>query len=593
MFYAKNIAGSAGTNTITVTLQGPIPGGTSVPSFGIVIAEYSGLDQNYPLDSVSEAISSTTSAILDSGTAVPANWNLLVFGAGDTDAGTASLTTSSPFVLVQSSGGNITEQNIVSASSSLPLGNNTLQRASAASTASGNWLMQIGVFRGASQTPAQGTSSTRFHGDVYADQFPGVDIGDQIRHAISSLPSGGVVHIPPGTYNFATQISPTTIVTIVGAGASYDNNGTHCATTLVWTGTGIPISLSGTGPSGSVLADFCLYASSAASSVPVLIDIDAGVGNTTLRNINIDYNTLSGKLQATVAAIRYGNSSPLVNQTECDHVFVQDAAAAPPPPPLTPVPQFLVLDVSEFKGYSCRGLSDTSGDNAFGWQLGNGTMEVKNFNCFGCAATANNSNTSAIVIDYVDNASFYGLYCEQNGASGHCINVPITAEDATNLNVFGGRSKSQNGGTSAVYTDFNKTKIGIYGFEMVPNTGDWAATSYLVDDVSCAAVAALGANVVPPGGQTFSHSGSCVETDVGNVVAAGVGTGATLPSVGLAGALSLGATTVGHLPSASVNPGAVYYVTDSTGIGSEGQPCAGGGTSLALAFSNGGGWKCF
>jgi len=47
----------------------------------------------------------------------PANANLLVFGGGTSDAGTAG--TSSPWTVIQSSGGSITEQNIVP-------GNNTL-----------------------------------------------------------------------------------------------------------------------------------------------------------------------------------------------------------------------------------------------------------------------------------------------------------------------------------------------------------------------------------------------------------------------------------------------------------------------------------
>jgi hypothetical protein len=54
-----------------------------------------------------------------------------------------------------------------------------------------------------------------------------------------------------------------------------------------------------------------------------------------------------------------------------------------------------------------------------------------------------------------------------------------------------------------------------------------------------------------------------------------------------------GAKTVGSLPAANENIGAIFRVTDSTPITTEGQTCAGGGSNTALAFSNGTVWKCF
>jgi hypothetical protein len=51
---------------------------------------------------------------------------------------------------------------------------------------------------------------------------------------------------------------------------------------------------------------------------------------------------------------------------------------------------------------------------------------------------------------------------------------------------------------------------------------------------------------------------------------------------------------VSQLPPAAVgNAGQMRRVTDSTNISSEGQPCQGGGSGAALAFSNGTVWKCF
>jgi hypothetical protein len=58
LFYLKSTGTGGIMDTVTVTLTGPA--GTAVPSFGMVMVEYSGLDTVAPLDSVSEAISNAT-----------------------------------------------------------------------------------------------------------------------------------------------------------------------------------------------------------------------------------------------------------------------------------------------------------------------------------------------------------------------------------------------------------------------------------------------------------------------------------------------------------------------------------------------------
>jgi hypothetical protein len=139
IFYAKNIQNLHNqSDTVTVAFSGT---GT-ISAAGVVIVEYSGLDPNYPLDSVSAGYSYSASNLLDSGNVAPANSNLLLFGAGTSDAGTAQAA-GLPWTVVQHNGGSVTEQNIVS-------GNNTLQRAPATLTGSaGNWLMQMVIFRDA------------------------------------------------------------------------------------------------------------------------------------------------------------------------------------------------------------------------------------------------------------------------------------------------------------------------------------------------------------------------------------------------------------------------------------------------------------
>jgi hypothetical protein len=188
--YAKSIAG--GTDPIAF----PFNSG-SATSVSCVAVEYSGADTMYPLDSVSESISSSANGTLDSGTSAPANANLLVFGGGTSD-NTNLPTVGSGFTLIQSNNGggttagSITEQMIVS-------GNNTLQRATAIpnpapSGSGGNWLMQMAVFRDASWTVAGGWPPARLGQILYASQFPGVDASAKIQNAINACaPSGCTV----------------------------------------------------------------------------------------------------------------------------------------------------------------------------------------------------------------------------------------------------------------------------------------------------------------------------------------------------------------------------------------------------------------
>jgi hypothetical protein len=68
-----------------------------------VFVEYQGADQNYPLDSVSAGYSTALNptGILDSGTAAPANANLLVFGGGTTSYTGGSVGAGTGFSIVQ------------------------------------------------------------------------------------------------------------------------------------------------------------------------------------------------------------------------------------------------------------------------------------------------------------------------------------------------------------------------------------------------------------------------------------------------------------------------------------------------------------
>jgi hypothetical protein len=147
IFFAKNVAGS-GADTVTVT----VTYSASATTCSVVIAEYTGLDQISPLDVTSANTGAGTT--LDSNVATPTFVNELVFGAGSVSAGTAS--PGNGFGSIQASGGSIAEDNV--------LISNAQQRATAAASSSGNWVMQLATFRDSS-TSWSGT--TTFSGDVY------------------------------------------------------------------------------------------------------------------------------------------------------------------------------------------------------------------------------------------------------------------------------------------------------------------------------------------------------------------------------------------------------------------------------------------
>ncbi len=196
IFYFKNTVTGSGPLQVTVNYSG------SVNPSGCVFVEYEGADTLAPLDSVSEAISNSgsTSNLWDSGTVAPANANLLLFGAGTSDSGTAF--PGSGFSNIQNNGGSVTEYQVVS-------GNSSLQRATAGTgITNGNWIMQMAVFRAATWTISNGWGTTRANNVRYADQFPGADCGAKINAADADLAiNAGEIWV--------SQLCGTTITTAV------------------------------------------------------------------------------------------------------------------------------------------------------------------------------------------------------------------------------------------------------------------------------------------------------------------------------------------------------------------------------------------
>ena len=231
LFYAKNIHGTAmGINdVVTVTYTGPTSGSISLA--GVVMVEYSGLDINYPLDSVSTGYSYATGAgtALDSGFAAPANTNLLIFGAGVGDTFGTATAGSSNFTDRADNNSSLTgvcgiaEDFIFQpAATALP----TLQHANAKCTNSGNWAMQMAVFRDASWTVAGGWTPIRDASTLYADQYPGATPDAQISKALNAAASGQEVQYrcTPGKVlpNFAGTVTITQAVKLRLGGCQFN-----------------------------------------------------------------------------------------------------------------------------------------------------------------------------------------------------------------------------------------------------------------------------------------------------------------------------------------------------------------------------------
>jgi hypothetical protein len=318
IFYSKSIHGTTSDN-----IQINFSGGTASTA-SCVAVEYSGADQNYPLDSVSAGYGYSAGSYMDSGTAAPANANLLVFGGGVNSNNTLP-SPGSGFTSVQSNGGtgSVTEQMIVS-------GNNTLQRATAAlsGAGTGNWVMQMAVFRDASWTVAGGWTPTRLRNIVYADQFPGSDIGAQINNAAAACqnPRGCTIHVPTGFYPYQTQIMlssgphGTYPITLECEAGGDSTGGTYGTTTLYFTPTtGVAVTFN-VGPPGGGINGCTIFGSGSGNSGTTGLYVEGAVGSIFS---NIQIGDLCGFSQ-TGCSKGFGFGTGLQINTAALNVYLTD-----------------------------------------------------------------------------------------------------------------------------------------------------------------------------------------------------------------------------------------------------------------------------
>ena len=215
IYYAKNIAGGANTNTVTVTFN-------QVAAYPDVrILEYKGLDTTSPLDVTAAAGGSGTNA--SSGSATTTSANELIFGAGTT-AGVFSAPGSGFTTRMINIFGNIAEDEVVSSTGSY---------AATATNSAGNWLMQMATFKasGASgdfsitASPSGATVNTGSSVNYTVTVSPLNGFSSAITLACSGLPSGASCTFNPAsvTPNSNPATSTLTISTASGTIANTYN----------------------------------------------------------------------------------------------------------------------------------------------------------------------------------------------------------------------------------------------------------------------------------------------------------------------------------------------------------------------------------
>jgi hypothetical protein len=302
--------------------------------------------------------------------------------------------------------------------------------------------------------------------------------------------------IPAGSFTFSTEVNPSAIIHIEGAGASYDNPGAptpafpfvepHCVTTLIWTGGNRPPFLFNSyHVHGSKLEGFCLNA--VGTSPPVFIDVDNFAGDIQLNDIIIDKPTV----KAEIAAIRYGNAGIVVGP-KCADVFVRAAA---------PI-GFDVLNVqAHFMGERCRAVSNDENE----WVIGDSAHVTESFHCHLCTAEARPGNIP-VVIRNVFGFSWADGYTEGFIA----FDIPSDAVNAQEVSIT---NSFASGSDKSGVAGFVRTALPAATLTLIGNEILGATPSYIVEDNSLTRATVIG-NTMPSAMVAKNGNKICV---LGNV----------------------------------------------------------------------------
>jgi hypothetical protein len=263
IYYAKNIAAATGANSVTVTFS------TAAAYPDIRILEYSGADQNNPVDAT--AASSGTSTTGSSGSATTTNPTDLLFGANIVWTLTTGPGSGFTQRLLTSPDGDIAEDRMVTATGSY-------SATAPLNGSAGSWVMQMVAFR----TPAvAGTHTYTVSASPASTSFGNVVLGSRSTLPLILTNTGtGSVTISQDTatgsgfsisgpalpftlsagqnMDFSLTFAPTVAGSVTG-NTSVLSNATNSPTNEPLSGTGIhAVSLSWTA-STSTVAGYNVY----------------------------------------------------------------------------------------------------------------------------------------------------------------------------------------------------------------------------------------------------------------------------------------------------------------------------------------------
>jgi hypothetical protein len=310
---------------------------------------------------------------------------------------------------------------------------------------------------------------------VAADQSPGIDAQiSACNRATCDL------QLPPGNFTFSTELNPSAIVKIEGAGASYDNPGipetpqypfveSHCITTLTWIGgSRAPFLFNSYHATGSKLSGFCLNATGA--SPPVFIDVDQAAGDIQLDDVIID----TPSVKAQIAAIRYGNQS-FVSGPKCTDVFVRASA---------PIGFELLNVEAHFMGLRCRAVWNDVNE----WVIGDASHLTESFHCVFCTAESSPGNTPVII----QNVS--GFFWTDGYTEGvTAFEIPASAVSAQQVSISNSFASGggNNGVLALVDSQLASASVTVTGNQILGGS-----PSYIVEDDALSHATVMG-NTMP------------------------------------------------------------------------------------------------
>jgi hypothetical protein len=176
----------------------------------------------------------------------------------------------------------------------------------------------------APQTFATTTNAINIEGTLYADQFPGADMGAKINNAYAALPSaGGTIVVSPGTYLYSTPIvfgtaGKTALLEGAAGGGFYSAGGTTLQYTSS-TGIGFTYNVNNYSSAGIGLSDLSLVgpagiggigSSTSASNTTSTVGVFLGGANGAT-GFNMNGVNLSGWGKG----LQLGNNISLLNVT--------------------------------------------------------------------------------------------------------------------------------------------------------------------------------------------------------------------------------------------------------------------------------------